>query len=144
MILYPMKKRIETDRYDHIIFFDGVCNLCNGAVRFVIKYDSDQIFSFAPLQSDLAREMLGKEYVTDTLIYCEAGKVYKKSTGALKIARRLKHFKYLYYFIYLPAFLRDFIYDVIARNRYKIFGKRDSCIIDKNLKNRFIAEYKEL
>ncbi|WKK79186.2 thiol-disulfide oxidoreductase DCC family protein [Marivirga arenosa] len=125
-----------------IIYFDGICNLCNGAVNYIIDRDSKAIFKFAPLQSKHAEKNLPVELIknTDSIILQVDGNFYQKSTAALKIASQLGGFwKLFYVFIILPPFLRDFIYDIIAKNRYKWFGKRDVCRLPTpELKNRFL------
>lgn len=127
-----------------IIFFDGVCNLCNASVNFVIKHDKKAQFLFASFQSDAAKEILLhfnlKNLNTDTVILVEGNKVYDKSTAALKIAKHLDGgFKAFYAFMIVPKILRDWIYSVVANHRYKWFGKMDSCMIPSpELKNRFL------
>lgn len=128
-----------------IILFDGVCNLCNASVNFVIKHDKKGQFLFASLQSDAAKEILLqfnlKNLNTDTVILVEDNKIYDKSTAALKIAKKLDGgFKAFSVFFIVPKFLRDWIYVFIAKNRYKWFGKRESCMIPSpELKNRFLG-----
>jgi len=127
-----------------IILFDGVCNLCNASVNFVIKHDKKEHFLFASLQSDAAKEILLqfhlKNLKIDTIILIEANKVYYKSTAALLIVKHLEGpFKLLFGFIIIPKFLRDWIYRFIANHRYNWFGKRESCMMPSfKLKNRFI------
>ena len=121
---------------DHkqIILFDGVCNFCNFWVNFVNKRDNRDMFRFAPLQSDVAKVMLSKfkldDLVRESVILVSGENIYSKSTAALKIAKGLSGtVKVLYPLIIFPKFFRDVIYEFVARNRYKIFGKRDSCRI---------------
>ena len=119
---------------EQIIFFDGVCNLCNNSVNFVIDRDKEQIFRFAPLQSDFAKEKLtplgADPEQLDSIILLKNGKVYQKSSAALQIARKLTGaWPALSVLMVLPKFLRDFFYDIIARNRYRWFGKQDQCRI---------------
>lgn len=125
-----------------IIFFDGVCNLCNGAINFIIDRDKNGSFKFAPLQSSIAEKYISQSVIknTDSIIYWDSGKLYSKSSAALKIARNLDGFwKVFYAFIIIPKFIRDYIYDIIAKNRYKWFGKRDSCRMpSQEIKNRFL------
>jgi predicted DCC family thiol-disulfide oxidoreductase YuxK len=128
-----------------IIFFDGVCNLCNSSVNFIIKHDKKKHFLFASLQSDAAKEILlqhnSKKITFDSIILIKANKIYEKSTAALKIAKHLNNGLFLLYlFIIVPTFIRDYLYNTIAKNRYKWFGKKDSCMIPtKELKHRFIS-----
>lgn len=117
-----------------IILFDGVCNFCNFWVNFVIKRDKKDLFRFAALQSEKAKEFSDKfNFDTssmNTFVLIDGDHLYTKSTAALKICKQLTGpIKIFYPFISLPKFLRDFIYDLVAKNRYKFFGKRDSCRI---------------
>ena len=127
-----------------IILFDGVCNLCNTSVQFIIKRDSKKNFMFSSLQSDAGQAILLQNNLEnldfDTIILLEDGIVYDKSTAILKIIRRLSGFyKFGYIFIMVPKFIRDFVYKIIAKNRYKWFGKRDTCMIPtEELKLRFL------
>jgi predicted DCC family thiol-disulfide oxidoreductase YuxK len=116
-----------------IILFDGVCNFCNSSVQFIIQRDPKGIYKFASIQSDVGQKLV-KEYKVptemDSFIYLEDNKVYFKSTAALKVCRNLKGlWKLAYIFIMVPRPLRDKVYEYIARNRYKWFGKRDTCMI---------------
>ena len=126
---------------DHLILFDGVCNLCNASIRFIIRHDAKERFLFAPLQSELAENIMdekttGKE---SSIIYIEKGKSYRESTAALRITRLLRFpVNLLYAFIIFPPFIRDPVYRFIARNRYRWFGKQDQCMIpSKDLSHRF-------
>ncbi|WP_096270847.1 thiol-disulfide oxidoreductase DCC family protein [Paucisalibacillus globulus] len=116
-----------------VILFDGVCNFCNSSVQFIIKRDPQGIYQFTSLQSDVGQKLLKDHEVPvelDSFIYIEDEKIYFKSTAALKVCRNLKGlWKLLYIFIIVPRPLRDAVYGVIARNRYKWFGKRDACMI---------------
>ncbi|SOD11171.1 thiol-disulfide oxidoreductase DCC family protein [Pedobacter xixiisoli] len=129
---------------DVVIFFDGVCNLCNGAVQFVIKRDKQNYFKFAALQSDFAYKTLKKFTLQvkqgNSFVLLENGKVYEQSTAALKVARKLGGlWPILYIFIVIPPFLRNAIYRFIARNRYKWFGKQESCWVPTPaLRSRFL------
>jgi predicted DCC family thiol-disulfide oxidoreductase YuxK len=123
------------DKQDkHIILYDGICNLCNGFVRFIRKRDRKSVFEFIPLQSDEGREYLSShslpEDKLDTVIYIENGDMFMKSSAGLRILRLLGWpWKVLYLFIILPVPVRDFLYDIIALSRYRIFGKSHSCEI---------------
>ncbi|HIP48891.1 MAG TPA: thiol-disulfide oxidoreductase DCC family protein [Lutibacter sp.] len=126
-----------------IILFDGVCNLCNSSVQFVLKHDKKQNFVFAALQSDVARELLlhyPKEIIEkDSIILIQNKKIHTESTAALLIAKEFtglwKGFQFFWIF---PKFLRDFVYRIIAKNRYKWFGKKKACMIpDKSVMDRF-------
>jgi predicted DCC family thiol-disulfide oxidoreductase YuxK len=128
----------------HIILFDGVCNFCNFWVNFIIDRDKDDIFKFAALQSEAGQKLLNKFNLKaedfDTFILIDGEIYFTKSTAALKIARKLNYpVKVLYYFIFIPKFLRDLIYSLIAINRYKFFGKRDVCKVPtENEKKKFL------
>ncbi len=128
----------------HIILFDGVCNFCNYWVNFIIDRDKDDIFKFAALQSEAGQKLLKKFNLKtedfDTFILIDGEIYFTKSTAALKIARKLNYpVKVLYYFIFIPKFLRDLIYSLIAINRYKLFGKRDVCRVPtENEKEKFL------
>jgi predicted DCC family thiol-disulfide oxidoreductase YuxK len=127
-----------------IILFDGICNLCNTAVQFVIRRDNSNHFLFASLQSEEGKKILAKndlpENAMNSFILVENGKVYDRSTAALKVVRRLKGmWRFLYGFIIVPKFIRDGIYQVISKNRYQWFGKKNECMIPTpELKARFL------
>lgn len=115
-----------------IILFDGVCNLCNSSVNFIINRDRTDYFKFGALQSEEGTALLKKYHlntdVFDTLILIENDRIYTRSTAALRIAKKLSGFWPLFYiFIIIPKILRDPIYKVVSNNRYKIFGKKESC-----------------
>lgn len=135
----------NSDRYS-IILFDGVCNLCNNAVQFVIKKDKKNNFRFASLQSPFGQDLL-KQFQLDTkefnsFIVVEKGKIYNKSTAALRVAKKLAGlWPLLYFFIVVPAFIRNYVYDFIAANRYKWFGKKDACWVPTpELKMKFLDQ----
>ena len=119
-----------------IIFFDGVCNLCNASVQFILKRDPKAYFRFASLQSETAREKL-REFPQapadiSSILLLENGICYTRSSAALRIARRLSGVWPIFYAAMLiPRFLRDPIYDCIARHRYRWFGKSESCSLPK-------------
>lgn len=127
-----------------IVLFDGVCNLCNSSVQFIIRHDKKKQFRFGSLQGITARKILAEHHLPidklDTLILVEGNKLYTHSTAALRIAKRLGGFWKLFYVnIIVPKFLRDSIYKFIARNRYKWFGKRDQCAVPGGeLRDRFL------
>lgn len=130
----------------YTILFDGVCNLCNASVNFIIDRDTHNTFVFAALQSESGRKAIHAYKIAipendyDSLILIKGEKVYKKSTAALKIARELSGLWPLFYiFILIPAPVRDVFYTLIARNRYKLFGRSDSCRLpDPELNRKFI------
>ena len=126
------------------IFFDGYCNLCNSFIDFLIKRDSKEILKFSSLQSESAKKLLPSHFLEnvspETVIYLRDGKVYDKSTAVIKIMCDIGGFYkiFLIGFIF-PKFFRDSIYDFIARNRYKIFGKSETCRLPtENEKARFL------
>jgi predicted DCC family thiol-disulfide oxidoreductase YuxK len=127
-----------------IILFDGICNLCNSAVQFVIKRDTSNHFLFASLQSEEGKRILVqnnvKTYEMSSFILIENERVYDRSTAALKVARQLKGpWKLLYGFMVVPKFIRDFIYKIISKNRYQWFGKKEACMVPTpELKARFL------
>jgi predicted DCC family thiol-disulfide oxidoreductase YuxK len=113
-----------------IIYFDGVCNLCNGFVDFVIQRDKEHLFYFAPIQGKSALEKLSHQDLgLDTVVYYDHGQVYKKSSAVLKIARELGAGYRFFSTIAsaLPVPILNFFYDFVAQNRYLFFGKKESC-----------------
>ena len=126
-----------------VILFDGICNLCNNAVKFIIKNDKKNIFQFAPLQGEYGIKIQNKYELDlkeiDSIILVDGDKVFTRSTAALRIAKDLRTPYFIFYiFIIIPVFIRNFIYDLIAKNRYKWFGKMESCMIPSNeLKSKF-------
>lgn len=117
---------------EHIILFDGVCNFCNASVNFVMDHDPKFYFKFAALQSNLAKQRLTEAGLNtndfDTVVLLEDGKVYTRSTAALRIAKKLSGgWPLLYVFIIVPPFIRNAVYNLIARNRYRWFGKSENC-----------------
>ena len=128
----------------NIILFDGVCNLCNGLVRFIIKRDRTGKFKFASLQSEIGQQWLMRFGLAknefESFVLIQDDKYYLKSAAALKTLRKLGGiWKAFYVFILIPRPVRDFMYNLIAKSRYKIFGKRDVCMIPTpELKERFL------
>ncbi|HEX6890201.1 MAG TPA: thiol-disulfide oxidoreductase DCC family protein [Chryseolinea sp.] len=128
-----------------IVLFDGVCNLCNGTVKFIIKRDRSSKFLFASLQSDFGQTQLLRLGLDPTqlhsIIVLENGKFYERSDAALKIASGLaRPWPALGMFRVLPRSLRDWVYDLIAKNRYKVFGKQESCMIPTpEMKTKFVG-----
>lgn len=117
-----------------IIIFDGVCNLCNGLVNFIIDRDANATFQFVALQSELAKLILKDSahviFDASTIVLINGEKIYFKSSAALHIAKRLGQGWSLFYaMIILPVFIRDGIYDFVAKNRYRWFGQLESCRI---------------
>ena len=117
-----------------IILFDGVCNFCNGSVNFIIERDRENYFKFVPLQSETAQKLLDKFGIdktqTDSVVLIENEKAFTHSTAALKVSRKLDGaWSWFYAFIIIPKPIRDFFYKLFARYRYKLFGKKDECMI---------------
>ena len=133
-------KIVEKD----ILLFDGACNLCNSSVNFIIDHDPKGRFKFAALQSEFGQKKLQElgfdQEEFDSLVLLSGDKVYKKSSAALRIAKKLSGlYPLLYVFIIIPPFIRHGVYDIIAKNRYKWWGKRDSCRMPTpELKARFV------
>jgi len=123
-----------------VVLFDGVCNLCNGAVRFILARDPAGRFRFASLQSEFARRLLREDGRVETIVLLEAGKSYFRSTAALRIARGLRFpWPLLYAFVAVPRPLRDLAYDWVARHRYAWFGKRETCLVPTpEMRGRFL------
>lgn len=128
-----------------IILFDGVCNLCNGAVTFIIKHDKTDTFRFASLQSEIGKKLVAERGMDpeelDSIILIDPGVAYyQKSTAALEISRELSGgYSLLKNFLFIPEGLRDGIYNFVASNRYKWYGKKESCMIPTpELKSKFL------
>lgn len=140
-----------------VVLFDGVCNLCNGAVQFVIDHERAPSLRFAPLQSDLAKDLLVEAFGAeeadrlrkgstgegspDSIVVIEASRGWTHSTAALRIARHLRApYRWVAAFIIVPRPVRDLVYRWIARNRYRWFGQSETCRIPTpELKARFLA-----
>jgi predicted DCC family thiol-disulfide oxidoreductase YuxK len=125
-----------------IIFFDGVCGLCDGFVQFILKIDKDKKFHFSPLQSDFARIKLSQEYTNDlkTLVLMKDEKLYFKSCAIIHILLEIGGvWKIAIIGRIFPSFILDFLYDLIAKHRYKTFGIRKSCRLPgPDEKSRFV------
>ncbi|UKS26582.1 thiol-disulfide oxidoreductase DCC family protein [Paenibacillus sp. HWE-109] len=117
-----------------IVLFDGVCNLCSGAVQFILRNDPEGIFRFASLQSAIGQQLLARHNlptdIISTIVLIEGGRAYTRSTAALRIARRLRGaWPAAYAAILIPAPLRNLVYGFIARNRYRWFGQTEQCML---------------
>lgn len=127
---------------NNIVLFDGVCNLCNASVQWILKYDKKAIFTFSSIQSEFSKTTLTDPGLLEvkTIILLENSKIYTKSTAVLRIARKLQFpVNMLYGLIVFPKFIRDTVYDYVSRNRYKWFGKREECWLPtQELKSRFL------
>ena len=128
-----MEKELPKDK--KIILFDGVCNFCDNAINWIIKHDKNDKFRFASLQSEVGKRLIAERKMDpeemDSMVLIEPGVAYyKKSTAALQISKDLSGgYSLLGNFSFLPEGLRDGIYNIIAKNRYKWFGKKDECMI---------------
>ncbi|MCC6288665.1 MAG: thiol-disulfide oxidoreductase DCC family protein [Chitinophagaceae bacterium] len=129
---------------DHIILFDGVCNLCNSSIQFVLKKDKKKQFYFTSLQSNAGQQLLKQYQLSpnkfDSFVLIENNKAYTRSTAALRVVKKLSGlWPLLYIFIIIPPFIRNTVYDWVARNRYKWFGKSESCMLPTpELNARFV------
>lgn len=136
---------IELPKDKQLILFDGVCNLCNASIQYIIKHDKNQVFMFAPLQGETSKVILN-HYLIDTskidsiILFTNKQKLYFKSTAALIIASKLGFPRSLIsFFLIVPAFIRNGVYNYIAKNRYKWYGKQNECMIPtEKLKARFL------
>ena len=129
-----------------IILFDGVCNLCNGAIQFIIKRDKKDVFRYAALQSELGERLVKERSIdtskVDSFVLIEPGTAYYiKSSAALEIANNFSGlWKLTQIFKWIPESIRNSIYDLVARNRYKWFGRKDQCMIPTpELQAKFLA-----
>ena len=133
------------DKNEKLVLFDGVCNLCDNAVQFIIKNDKKNSFKFAPLQGTTAQSILETFKIDvlkmDTiLLYTPENKLFTKSSAALRIALQLKFpINLMSIFLIVPKCIRDYVYDYISKNRYKWYGKKNDCMIpSKELKSKFL------
>ena len=131
---------------DHpILFFDGLCNLCNGAVKTVLEHDRRGSLRFASLQSELADRLLRPRGIDpdelQSLVLYHEGQVYTHSTAALQTAKLMGGpMSLMYYLKVFPRFMRDRVYNFVARNRYRWFGKREACMLPRpEWKARFLS-----
>ncbi len=122
-----------SERLDHpVVLFDGVCNFCDASVNFIIDHDPKRYFLFTAQQLEVGQALLRKSGLDaskiDTLVLVEDGKVYTRSTAALRIAKQLSGgWKLFYIFIIIPRPIRDVFYNLFATYRYKLFGKKEAC-----------------
>ena len=126
------------------VFFDGVCNLCNRTVLFVIKRDKDNRFRFASLQGNAGQAFLKQHQLSantlNSFLLAEGDKIYSRSKGILRVCKYLSGgWPLMYGLIIVPRFIRDGVYNLVARNRYKWFGKKEACWIPTPaLKEKFL------
>ena len=136
-----------SDAAHAIVLFDGVCNLCNGSVLFIIDRDGSAYFRFAALQSEAARRVLAglgrtpRDGDPESIILVEGDRMYEQSSAALRIVRRLRGaWKLLYAFVIVPRPLRDVVYRFVARHRYRWFGRTSECRVPTpELRERFLS-----
>jgi len=127
-----------------IILFDGVCNLCNAMVNFIIRQDKKNVFLFAALQSNAGKKLLEQYKIdwkaNDSFVIIENEKAYMKSNAALKLYNKLPwYWKWTQVFWIVPRFIRDGVYNFIARKRYRWFGKKEKCMIPTGeMKQKFL------
>ncbi|MCS6917637.1 MAG: DCC1-like thiol-disulfide oxidoreductase family protein [Chitinophagales bacterium] len=112
-----------------VILFDGYCRFCSGVVQWILRRDRKKVFRFAPLQSQAARALSGgRSLLSDSFLLYESGKLYERSSAALRVVRHLPGlWPLLYGLIVVPKPLRDLVYNWIGRNRYRLFGKSEHC-----------------
>ncbi|MFD1953145.1 thiol-disulfide oxidoreductase DCC family protein [Paenibacillus thailandensis] len=138
-----MAKREEPNS---LVLIDGECNLCNGLVQFIIKRDKAGRFRFAPLQSPVGQRVLREGGMNvsdfDTFVLVESGRLYTRSAAALRIVRKLDGgWPLLYGLTVIPSALRDAVYRIVAKNRYRLFGRKDACLLPTpEVRNRFLEE----
>jgi predicted DCC family thiol-disulfide oxidoreductase YuxK len=128
---------------ERIVLFDGVCSYCNAMVNFNIHHDSEKKFKFAPLQSEIGQRLRAEYGIAeevDSLVLIEDGQAFTHSTAALRIARNLDGiYSLAYAFIIVPAFIRDWVYKLFAKYRYRLFGRTDACMMPTpDVKERFL------
>ncbi|MEM1041016.1 MAG: thiol-disulfide oxidoreductase DCC family protein [Bacteroidota bacterium] len=143
-ITEPLSDPAPVDDAHPVVLFDGVCNLCNAAVNFIIDRDPEAVFRFAPLQSEVGQRLTARCGVgggMETMVLVEGGRCAARSTAALRIARRLGGaWPVLSLLLAVPAPLRDAAYRLVARNRYRWFGQRDACRLPTpELQSRFLG-----
>jgi len=132
------------ENLSQILLFDGKCNLCNSLVKFVIRKDKNARIRFASLQSDTGKLLLTDAGLNadsaDTVVYFSSDKVFVRSAAVLNLLKDLGGGWILFYsLVIIPSFIRDFFYNIIAKNRYRIFGRRETCMVpSKDIESRFI------
>lgn len=136
---------MKKDSSSYILLFDGVCNLCTGIVKFIIKNDKKEVFRFAALQSQSGQALLKQfdlpDTDFDTFVLIIGDKYFTKSTAVLHVLKALGGlWEVLYVYIVFPESMRDFIYDMVAEIRYRIFGKKATCLVPSpEIKDRFLS-----
>jgi len=133
----------------HIVIFDGVCNFCNSSVNFIIKRDNNNVFVFTPIQSEFGKSLVAKYEIPtlgmDTFVLIINEKYFLRTDAALEITKYLSGYWYLFSgFKVLPKPVRDYFYSLIAKNRYKLFGRKDVCMVPtRDLRDKFILDEPE-
>jgi len=133
-------------RYDNLVLFDGVCNLCTHSVRFILAHEAEPLFRFAPVQSAagirLLRELGQDPHDVETFVVIADGKAYLRSDAAIRIAPHLRGaWRWLGAVKIVPRPIRDWVYDLVARNRYRWFGRTDECMVPAaEIRARFIED----
>jgi predicted DCC family thiol-disulfide oxidoreductase YuxK len=134
-----------SEQENPVILFDGVCNLCSSAVAFIIKRDKEAKYRFASLQSETGKKLISgfnlSQDTIDSIFLVDNDAYYIKSTAVIKICRDLGAlWPLVYIFILIPTSLRDYVYDFVAKNRYRWFGKQEQCMIPGDeLESRFLS-----
>ncbi len=131
---------IKASQQNPIILYDGQCIFCNSYIQYLIKRDKKDHFRFATLQSSTGQNVVENMADMDTVIMIDKGEMYTRSTVALKAAKYLPFpHSLIYVFLIIPAFIRNFFYDIIAKNRYRWFGKHNTCLLpDEKVKHKFL------
>ena len=135
----------QAQQRESIVLFDGVCNFCNGSVNFIIKHDSRKRFKFAALQSEIGQKLLRQyglnENDLDSVVLVENGRAFTRTTAALKTARHLDGLlSWSAVFLIVPRAVRDIFYKLFAKNRYKLFGRTEACMMPTpELRHRFLS-----
>lgn len=136
---------LTTSAQGPVLLFDGVCNLCNASVQWVLLRDKKAVFQFAPLQSDFAKEILSRHQLNtqdfDTVVLVDGERIWLRSDAALEICDRLGGvWSYVALLRFKPRFIRDFFYNLIAKNRYRFWGRRETCMLPRpEWKHRFLV-----
>jgi len=139
-----IENQIDRHQGHPIVLVDGVCHFCQGLTKWIIKRDPEGKYHFASLQSNVAKKLLEKGNLStdsmDTFVLIEDGKYYTRSTAALRLAKGLKFpYPLLYVLIIVPKFIRNAVYNTVARNRYRWFGKDEACMLPTpEIKDRFL------
>lgn len=135
--------RINTSQFTHLVLFDGVCNLCNGFVQFLIRQDKRDQLTFGSLQGSIAQQLLAQNGINNylsSIVYIRNGKLHQRSSAALSILKDVGGWWWLTQIFWIvPRPIRDMFYNWVGRNRYRWFGKRQSCMVPSpELQKRFL------